>query len=109
MTKLKHPKQKGTRFEKEVVEFFNVYVNNKATRMWGSNGASRGLPEEVDIVIKNNNRGKNMHIQCKSVAKLAQKFKPTSNVDAVIFKENHGEKYILLSLETFFKKFYLDN
>jgi len=106
---LKHPKAKGNRFENEIVKQLKS-SGFDAERMWGSNGASRGLPEEVDIVVKYDIDGSkdpdtHMWIQCKFTAKLAAKFKPSDKIDATIFRENHGESYIMLKLDTFIERF----
>jgi type II restriction/modification system DNA methylase subunit YeeA len=39
-------KAKGNSFERELVKLFT-----KAERLWGSSGKSRGLPEEVDLIL----------------------------------------------------------
>lgn len=106
---LKHPKAKGTRLENEVLEDFKA-VNLSGTRCWGSDGRSRGLPKEVDVVIEGYDdfRGESvspLHIQCKSVAKLSQKFKPADCINATIYKENRGEKYIIMKLDYFLKRY----
>lgn len=113
MAKLKHPKEKGDRLERDVVELFEA-AGMYGERMWGSNGNSRGLPKEVDVLVKlpietyyqNGTAGKydrDFYIQCKSVAKLADRFVPSENIDAVVYKENRGKKYILMELEEFLK------
>ena len=44
-------KQKGNRFERELVDFLNDIPNTYSERTWGSSGRSRGLPDEVDLVL----------------------------------------------------------
>lgn len=98
---LKHPKQKGNRLEKEVVEAF-IIAGFPSERCWGSNGESRGLHREVDVIV--HDAEDDYYIQCKSVAKLAEKYIPSPEVDAVVFKENRGSKYIMMRLEDYLYK-----
>ncbi len=115
MTKLKHPKAKGTRFENEVIEEFKkLYVFEEGVRCWGSDGRSRGLPKEVDVVITMDQNiipisGEKLTtnpfwIQCKSIKQLPQWLGMSENIDAVIFKENRGKKYIMMELTDFIQK-----
>lgn len=110
---LKHPKAKGNRLENEVVQVFRE-AGYTSDRCWASNGKSRGLPEEVDVVVEKvidvldgfgGHVKCDMHIQCKSVARLASKFIPSERIDAVVYKENRGEKYILMKLDSFIQRF----
>jgi hypothetical protein len=110
---LKHPKAKGTRLEKEVVQRF-IDAGFISERMWGSDGKSRGLPHEVDVTVLDDNveptsEDEPTHspiwIQCKSVAKICAKYKPSDKVDATVFKENRGEPYIMFKLDDFIKRF----
>lgn len=105
---LKHPKAKGTRFENEVVKKFKDAGYPDTERMWGSNGESRGLPKEVDVQVLKwpaDNCEIPFWIQCKSVARLSEKFKPTDKIHATVFKENRGKMYIMLDLDAFIKRF----
>ena len=43
-------KAKGNRFEREIVNKMTS-LGIKAKRAWGSNGASLGMHEEVDVLI----------------------------------------------------------
>ena len=88
-------KATGNRFEREIV--------NKATqsglsakRAWGSNGASLGMHEEVDLII-----GKDpvIKIQAKCRKSLASFLQPTEHVDAVVCKQDRGETLIILRFE----------
>lgn|SRR6185437_17037709 len=102
---LKHPKAKGTRLEKETVDSF-IAAGYPSERMWGSNGASRGLHQEVDVLVKDiEGFDTPMKIQCKFVAKLGVKYKPSEYVDATVFRENRGEHYIMIKLDDFIKRF----
>ena len=88
-------KQKGNRFEREVVNKA-VQSGLTAKRAWGSNGAALGMHEEVDLVI-----GKNpeIKIQAKCRKKLATFLQPTEHVDAVVCKQDRGETLIILRFE----------
>lgn len=112
---LKHPKAKGTRLENEIVAIFKKLGWN-ATRSWCSDGRSLGLPKEVDVsascncvedCVTSTDEPKHspLWLQCKSVSKLSEKYKPSDSIDATIFKENRGEKYIMLKLDDFIKRF----
>ena len=88
-------KAKGNRFEREIV--------NKATqsglsakRAWGSNGASLGMHEEVDLII---GRDPVIKIQAKCRKSLASFLQPTEHVDAVVCKQDRGETLIILRFE----------
>jgi Holliday junction resolvase len=98
MAKLKHPKAKGTRLENQVVLSFAI-AGFDSKRCWGSNGESCGLPKEVDVVAETDTGP--FYIQCKSTKALASKYKPGDTVDAVVFKENRGDMYIMLRLDDY--------
>jgi len=66
----------------------------QAKRAWGSNGASLGMHEEVDVLI-----GKNFKIQAKCRKKLASFLIPTEHVDAVVCKQDRGEMLIIMRLD----------
>ena len=88
-------KAKGNRFEREIV---NKAVDSGLTakRAWGSNGASLGMHEEVDLII-----GKDpvIKIQAKCRKSLASFLQPTEHVDAVVCKQDRGETLIILRFE----------
>ncbi len=42
---------KGFSYERALVKLFNDCPNTYSERMWGSNGTTRGLPQEVDLTI----------------------------------------------------------
>ena len=88
-------KQKGNRFEREIVNKA-VQSGLTAKRAWGSNGAALGMHEEVDLVI-----GKNpeIKIQAKCRKKLASFLQPSEHVDAVVCKQDRGETLIILRFE----------
>ena len=88
-------KQKGNRFEREVVNSA-PQSGLTAKRAWGSKGAALGMHEEVDLVI-----GKNpeIKIQAKCRKKLASFLQPSEHVDAVVCKQDRGETLIILRFE----------
>ena len=87
-------KAKGNRFEREIVNTVLSSGFNKCKRAWGSNGASLGMHEEVDVLI-----GNSFKIQAKCRKKIASFLIPTEHVDAVICKEDHGEMLIIMRLD----------
>ena len=88
-------KQKGNRFEREIVNKA-VQSGLTAKRALGSNGASLGMHEEVDLVI---GKEPEIKIQAKCRKKLATFLQPTEHVDAVVCKQDRGETLIILRFE----------
>ena len=88
-------KQKGNRFEREVVNKA-VQSGLTAKRAWGSNGAALGMHEEVDLVI---GKQPEIKIQAKCRRKLASYLIPSEHVDAVVCKQDRGEVLIILRFE----------
>ena len=86
-------KAKGNRFEREIVNKLTS-LGIKAKRAWGSNGASLGMHEEVDVLV-----GSSFKIQAKCRKKIASFLIPTEHVDAVICKEDRGEMLIIMRLD----------
>ena len=86
-------KAKGNRFEREIVNRL-TNLGIKAKRAWGSNGASLGMHEEVDVLV-----GSSFKIQAKCRKKIASFLIPTEHVDAVICKEDRGEMLIIMRLD----------
>ena len=86
-------KQKGNRFERLIVRLCDIW-DVKAKRAWGSNGQSLGMHEEVDVLI-----GNDFRVQAKCRKKLARFLVPSEEVDAVVFKEDRGDTYILMRFE----------
>ena len=88
-------KQKGNRFEREVVNKA-VQSGLTAKRAWGSNGAALGMHEEVDLGI---GKEPEIKIQAKCRRKLASYLIPSEHVDAVVCKQDRGEVLIILRFE----------
>ena len=87
-------KAKGNRFEREIVSTVLSSGFNKCKRAWGSNGASLGMHEEVDVLL-----GENFKIQAKCRKKIASFLIPTEHVDAVVCKQDRGEMLIIMRLD----------
>jgi Holliday junction resolvase len=88
-------KAKGNRFEREVVNKA-IQSGLTAKRAWGSNGASLGMHEEVDLII---GKDPQIKIQAKCRKSLASFLQPTEHVDAVVCKQDRGETLIILRFE----------
>ena len=88
-------KQKGNRFEREIVNKA-IQSGLTAKRAWGSNGASLGMHEEVDLII---GKDPQIKIQAKCRKSLASFLQPTEHVDAVVCKQDRGETLIILRFE----------
>ena len=87
-------KAKGNRFEREIVNTVLSSGFSTCKRAWGSNGASLGMHEEVDVLI-----GDSFKIQAKCRKKIASFLIPTEHVDAVICKEDRGDMLIIMRLD----------
>tara|TARA_R100000808_G_C2155003_1_gene166593 strand:+ start:535 stop:855 length:321 start_codon:yes stop_codon:yes gene_type:complete len=95
-----HPsKQKGNRFERQIVEKAKSYGVG-AERAWGSNGRALGMHEEVDVLLEGD-----LRVQAKCRKKIANWLKPSEEVDAVAVKEDRGETYIILRFSEFCEKY----
>ena len=86
-------KAKGNRFEREIVNKLTS-LGITAKRAWGSNGASLGMHEEVDVLL-----GKDFKIQAKCRKKLASFLVPTEHVNAVVCKQDRGETLIIMRFD----------
>ena len=82
-------KQKGTRYESELVKQAEA-IGLEAKRAWGSNGEAFGLHSEVDCLVDG------WKIQAKRRAKLPAYLKPHKEVDVTVFREDHGESRVML-------------
>jgi Holliday junction resolvase len=86
-------KQKGNRFERELVKYLETYGIN-SRRAWGSDGRALGMHEEVDIVA-----GEDIRIQAKVRKKLPNYLLPNKEVDLQVFKQDRGEILVLMRLD----------
>jgi len=82
-------KQKGSAFEHEVVQQA-VAQGVYAKRAWGSNGASLGCHEEVDVLLGT------FRVQCKRRAKLSAVARPSEHVDIQLIREDRGDTFAIL-------------
>ena len=85
-------KQKGNGFEREIVQDA-LDLGLKAQRVWGSNGQSLGMHEEVDVLLEG------YKVQCKRRKKLSEVVKPNENVDIQIFREDRGTTMAMIPYE----------
>ena len=95
-----HPsKAKGNRLERLVVQTLRE-SGLHATRCWGSDGRSMGLPEEVDVVLDSNDL--RITLQVKSRKKLGKLVKPnTEVVDCQVIKEDRGNIFFVMEINKF--------
>ena len=86
-------KQKGTRWEREIVKIAHEH-EDKAERCWGSDGRSRGLPEEVDVGLDDE-----IHVQAKVRKTMAAWLIPSSDVDVTIVKMDRKDPLVIIRLQ----------
>ena len=96
-------KAKGNRFEREIVTKMTS-LGIKAKRAWGSNGASLGMHEEVDVLI-----GSDFKIQAKCRKKLASFLVPTEHVDAVVCKQDRGQTLIIMRFDDWLEQRFINS
>ena len=93
-----HPsKVKGTNFERELVNEAKRR-GLVAERAYASNGRALGETEQVDVVVQG------MRIQAKRRKSLAAYLQIPPGVDAVVFREDRGDTYVLLRWEDLLDK-----
>ena len=91
---MSHPsKQKGNRFEREIVDKAKDRGLKDSQRAWGSNGMSLGEHPEVDCLIDG------YKVQAKVRKNLPAYLIPSKEVDAVVFKQDRGEILMLVRYE----------
>ena len=94
-------KQKGNRFEREVVNMAKDF-GLKSERAYGSDGRALGENKEVDVVVGENKN--KWRIQCKVRKNIANWIKPDIElVDAQVVKEDRGTIYAVIPYEKFLK------
>lgn len=92
-----HPsKQKGNRFEREVVALAQEY-GLFAKRAYASNGESLGKSETIDVIVGELDGG------CKRRASLAKYLKPPKDADVNFIREDRGEIYAVMSARKLFE------
>ena len=87
-------KAKGSNFERELVNEARA-TGLAAERAYASNGRALGCAETVDCVIQG------CRIQAKRRARINAVFKVPTGADAVVFREDRGETFVLLRWEDF--------
>tara|TARA_R100000234_G_scaffold36968_1_gene21930 strand:- start:11434 stop:11763 length:330 start_codon:yes stop_codon:yes gene_type:complete len=86
-------KRRGTYYERKCVETCEKY-DLKAERTWGSDGRSRGLHQEVDMVIEDS-----IYVQCKKRKKIAEHLKPIDEIHVQFVGEDRGKDLAIMSQE----------
>ena len=84
-------KLRGTYYERKCVEKAQGF-DLKAERTWGSDGRSRGLHQEVDMVIEDS-----IYVQCKKRKKLAEHLKPIDEIHVQFVGEDRGRNLAIMS------------
>jgi hypothetical protein len=88
---------KGFGYEREIVNQAKD-AGFEAERCYGSNGQSRGLHNEVDVVIGDE------HFQAKRYKRVAQWLRPHEAVLGVIFREDgNTESLVCIPLSHYLK------
>ena len=100
-----HPsKVKGTNFERELVNEARK-AGLVAERAYASNGRALGEAEQVDVIIRAPSKAsKDVRIQAKRRKSLAAYLQIPPGVDAVVFREDRGDTYVLLRWEDLLDK-----
>ena len=88
-------KARGTYYERKCVEKAQKY-DLKAERTWGSDGRSRGLHQEVDMVLEDK-----IYIQCKKRKKLAFHLKPIEEIHVQFVGEDRGKDLAIMTQDYF--------
>lgn len=98
-------KQKGCKFERELVDIINEQPGFSAKRAWGSNGQSLGEDSDVDIIIESEESywGKQPRwlVQAKRRKRVASYIKPPESCDVTILRGDRDKPYVVVSLERF--------
>ena len=84
---------KGFGYERELVDKLEA-LGLRARRAWGSNGASLGKDEEVDIVVNGD-----LDLQAKRRKSLAKYLKVPKSCRATVFREDRADDWVLMRLE----------
>ncbi len=101
-------KDKGNRFERELVTKIKKLPGLEAERAYGSNGEALGEAKEVDVRIRLK-CGEILTFQCKSNKKFPKYMRELidllheDKVNCLAFKANHKGAYIVCELDYFLK------
>ena len=90
-------KRKGYQYEREIVKAFESAGMN-ATRAWGSNGKALGLHECVDVRVDIGDE--HLYIQAKRRKSISSYIKPDDTVHMQVIREDRGDSYAVVKLET---------
>jgi len=102
-------KSKGNRFERAIVDTIQQHISGRdAQRAWGSNGEALGMHAEVDLIFSEKHAedsreqwNKTYKVQAKCRKNIAKFLKPSSNVDMQMVKEDRGQIYVIMELDSF--------
>lgn len=97
MSSGKTNRNRGFGYEREIVKDFRS-GGFEADRAWGSDGRSRGLPEDVDIIVKIEG-GTHALFQAKRKKQIAAFLKPEAHHMGVILREDRGESLVVIRLD----------
>tara|TARA_R110002051_G_C8636261_1_gene485528 strand:- start:445 stop:780 length:336 start_codon:yes stop_codon:yes gene_type:complete len=84
-------KARGTYYERKCVSKAQAF-DLKAERTWGSDGRSRGLHQEVDMVLEDR-----IYIQCKKRKTIAEHLKPIDEIHVQFVGEDRGKDLAIMS------------
>ena len=90
----KNNRARGFQFERDVVNQARA-KGLTAERMWGSDGQTRGLPSNVDIVMEDN------WYQCKRKKKIADYVKPDAGIFAQVIRQDRDESLVVIRLNDY--------
>ena len=100
-------KAKGNRFEREIVNRI-AETEREVKRAWGSNGEALGMHAEVDLIFSEKEGlamgsgwDKTYKVQAKCRKSIASFLKPSEHVDMQMVKEDRGQIYVIMELDSF--------
>ncbi len=96
-------KAKGVAYERELVEQARA-AGLEAVRAWASNGKALGLDESVDVQMKGVWGIQGCRVQAKRRARFPKDLKVPGGCDAVCFREDRGQTWVVLRWEDFLLK-----
>lgn len=94
-------KQKGNRFEGELVASAKEAGFKKTRRAWGSNGRALGWHEEVDMAIQGEPTDPEFKVQAKVRKTLPSYLQIPECCESVALKQDRGPKMVLISWEDY--------
>jgi hypothetical protein len=94
----KNNRVRGFGFEREIIKFLHAH-GLQASRSWGSDGRSKGLKKEVDIVIQMPHSG-TFFMQAKRSKKISPNYKPEDGIDFQVFRADNEETFVSMRLIT---------